>query len=72
MIILDKKRLALISSMLLVAVFAFTFQRASLNNTVQTVTLPVSNKVIVLDARTSENQMKVRKVVVEQQKQKLI
>ena len=52
MIILNKKRLGIICSILLVSVFVFTFQTAKLNNTVQTVSLPVSNKVIVLDART--------------------
>lgn len=50
MIIINKKRLAAIFSLILIAVFAFTFQKADLNKTVQTVTLPVSNKVIVLDA----------------------
>jgi len=48
MIILSKKRLALISSMALIALFTFVFQTA--NKTVETVSLPVSNKVIVLDA----------------------
>ncbi len=52
MIIISKKRIAVISGILLLAVFAFTFQTANLNNTVQTVSLPVSNKVIVIDART--------------------
>lgn len=50
MIVISKKRIAIIGGILLLAVFAFTFQTASLNNTVQTVSLPVSNKVIVLDA----------------------
>ena len=50
MIIISKKRIAIISGILLLAIFAFTFQTASLDNTVQTVSLPVSNKVIVLDA----------------------
>lgn len=50
MIIINKKRLIAISSLLLIAIFAFTFQKADLNKTVQTVSLPVSNKVIVLDA----------------------
>lgn len=50
MIIINKKRLITVSSLLLIAVFAFTFQKADLNRTVPTVTLPVSNKVIVLDA----------------------
>ncbi len=50
MIILSKKRIGTITAILLVALFAFTFQTANLNNTVQTVSLPVSNKVIVVDA----------------------
>ena len=50
MIILDKKRLGIIAGVLLVAIFAFTFQTVSNPKTVQTVSLPVSNKVIVLDA----------------------
>jgi len=52
MIILNKKRLGIIAGILFIAVFAFTFKTAKYNNTVQTVSLPVSNKVIVLDART--------------------
>ncbi len=63
MIILNKKRLVTIASLLLIAVFAFTFQKAQMNNTVQTVTLPVSGKVIVVDARASENQMKAHSLV---------
>lgn len=51
MIILNKKRLGIIAGILIVAVFAFTFQTAKVEKTVQTVSLPVSNKVIVLDAR---------------------
>lgn len=50
MIVLNRKRLSLILGMVFVALFAFTFQTANLNKTVQTVTLPVSNKVIVIDA----------------------
>ena len=50
MIILSKKRLIIISGILMLAIFVFSFQIASFNNTVQTVSLPVSNKVIVLDA----------------------
>lgn len=50
MIIINKKRFIAIFSMILIAICAFTFQKADLNKTVQTVTLPVSNKVIVLDA----------------------
>ena len=64
MIILDKKRLGIIAGILLVAVFVFTFQTAKIGNTMQTVSLPVSSKVIVLDARASESQMKEHKVLI--------
>lgn len=37
-------------SMVCIAVFVFSFQIANTNNTIPTVSLPVSNKVIVLDA----------------------
>lgn len=50
MIILSKKRFGIISTILLISLFVFVFQVASLKQTVQTVSLPVSNKVIVLDA----------------------
>ena len=50
MIILDKKRIGIVASLLLIAVFAFSFQKAELKKTVETVTLPVSGKVIVIDA----------------------
>ena len=64
MIILNKKRLGIIAGILLVAVFVFTFQTAKTGDIVQTVSLPVSSKVIVLDARTSESQMKGHKVLI--------
>lgn len=38
-------------SMVMVAVLAFSFKVADSEKTVQTMSLPVSNKVIVLDAR---------------------
>lgn len=50
MIILSKKRFGIISTILLISLFVFVFQVASSKQTVQTVSLPVSNKVIVLDA----------------------
>ncbi|MBR1803143.1 MAG: hypothetical protein IJ777_04190 [Clostridia bacterium] len=50
MIILNRKRLVVAMSLIIISVFAFTFQIADHQQTVQTVTLPVSNKVIVLDA----------------------
>ena len=60
MIVLNRKRLTIMLSFVMVALFAFSFKIADKSKTVETVTLPVSNKVIVLDARTSENQMRVR------------
>lgn len=50
MVILSKKRFGIISTILLISLFVFVFQVASSKQTVQTVSLPVSNKVIVLDA----------------------
>lgn len=50
MIILSKKRFGIISTVLLISLFIFVFQVASSKQTIQTVSLPVSNKVIVLDA----------------------
>ena len=50
MIILSKKRFGIISTILLISLFVFVFQVASSKQTVQTVSLHVSNKVIVLDA----------------------
>ncbi len=51
MIILSKKRIMLVTSIIMVAMFTFVIQTNSrTTNVVQTVALPVSNKVIVLDA----------------------
>lgn len=50
MIILNKKRLGITLGILLIPVFVFTFQVAKTQNAVPTVSLPVSNKVIVIDA----------------------
>lgn len=50
MIILNKKRIMIIVSMVMIATCAFTIQTAQIKETVQTVALPVSNKVIVIDA----------------------
>ena len=51
MIILSKKRIMLVTSIIMVAMFTFVIQTKSrTTNVVQTVALPVSNKVIVLDA----------------------
>ena len=50
MIVLSKKRLTLILGIVMVALFVFTFQIADTNRSIETVALPVSNKVIVIDA----------------------
>lgn len=52
MIVLNKKRLIAMLSMIFISIFAFSFQVAQDETTVETVSLPVSNKVIVIDART--------------------
>ena len=50
MIILSKKKILVISTCIFVSLFAFILQTSKIENTVQTVALPVSNKVIVIDA----------------------
>jgi len=50
MIILSKKRILTVLGMLIMAMFVFMIQRADTNKTIQTVALPVSEKVIVIDA----------------------
>lgn len=50
MIILNRKRLILISSFVFVSLIACTFTNLQNTKTVETVALPVSNKVIILDA----------------------
>lgn len=50
MIILNRKRLIAMLSMVCISIFVFTFQIAKEEKTVETVALPVTNKVIVIDA----------------------
>lgn len=50
MIVLNRKRLLLITSCVFVSLIACTLNNIQKPNTVQTVALPVSNKVIVIDA----------------------
>ncbi len=55
MIIIRKKRLGLILSLILISVFSFSIAKERTNKTivnesVATVALPVSNKVIIVDA----------------------
>jgi len=82
MIILSKKKI--LYTIGIISMFVFTYMITAYNvsnsnknneinvETVQTVALPVDKKVIIIDARASELQMKERKVATEQQKQKVI
>jgi len=80
MIILSKKKI--LYTIGIISMFIFTYMITAYNvsnsnkinnlETVQTVALPVDKKVIIIDARASELQMKERKVAREQQKQKVI
>ena len=50
MIVISRKRILLIATILCVSVFAFSLNTYSSKKAVETVALPVSNKVIVIDA----------------------
>ena len=52
MIVISKKKILLISSVIMIFIFAFVFQTAKIgnNSSVPTVSLPVSSKTIVIDA----------------------
>ena len=50
MIILKKKRLLLTLNLIILALFACIYSISAYEKTTQTVALPVSNKVIILDA----------------------
>lgn len=50
MVVISKKRILMIVGILFVSLCAFTFQTAKVENTIPTVSLPVSNKVVVIDA----------------------
>lgn len=50
MIVINKKRLLNILGMVFISLFVFSFQIAKEEKTKETVSLPVSNKVIVIDA----------------------
>ncbi len=52
MIIIGKKRIIILSLLAVVSIFACSIVTKRKENTVETVALPVTNKVIVLDART--------------------
>ena len=55
MIVISKKRLVLITSMICISLTAFMIKDSFMyKETIETVNLPVSNKVIVIDARPPE------------------
>ncbi len=51
MVILNKKRLLIVLSAILISMGIFSINAEKAEETIQTVALPVSNKVIVIDAR---------------------
>lgn len=61
MIILKRKRIVFILSMVLVSMFVFMFQVTDKKETIETVGLPVSNKVIVIDAGHGKPDERCRK-----------
>ena len=72
MIVLRKKRIIFVLSCFVFSIFAFyLFQNGHSDiKTIETVSLPISNKVIVIDARASEHLMREHKAQMEQLKQK--
>ncbi len=67
MILLRKKRILFIITMIFISIFTYFLGINYNKNTVQTVSLPVTNKVVVLDAghRTEKMQEHNRKMVVQ-------
>lgn len=50
MILLRKKRILFVLTMVFISIFTYFFSTSYLEKTIQTVSLPVTNKVVVLDA----------------------
>lgn len=50
MILLPKKRILFIILVVFVSVFTYFLSTENLNKTIETVSLPITNKVVVLDA----------------------
>jgi len=61
MIIIQKKRLIYIGLMVFVSIFVCSMTVNNTENTVQTVAIPVSNKVIVVDAGHGKPDERCRK-----------
>lgn len=69
MILLPKKRILFIILVVFVSVFTYFLSTENLNKTIQTVSLPVTNKVVVLDAGHRTEKMKERHHKMVRQKQ---
>lgn len=52
MILLPKKRILLIITVVFISVFSYLLGNYEKQNTIQTVSLPVTNKIVVIDARS--------------------
>lgn len=74
MIVMNRKRISVIVLVILVGIFTFSYQstKDSQKESLPVTSTPVSGKVVVLDARSSEYLMKEHKVVMGQQKRKPI
>jgi len=72
MIVLNKKKIIFTLGIILVTVFALTIKHESNEETLQTVALPVTNKVIVIDARTWHSRWRSAKQHTVPQKHKQI
>ena len=75
MIVINKKRISIITICLLLGIFAYSYQgtKISLDEEIQeTTSTPVSGKVIVVDAGHGVPDERSTKFVTEQQKRKLI
>ncbi len=60
MILLEKKRIMLIIAVVFVSISFYLIQDKNAYETVQTVSLPVTNKVVILDAGHRSGKMKVQ------------
>lgn len=71
MLIISKKRIFLMITIVFVSIATFSI-KVNQENTIVTSSLPVTNKVIILDARASENQMRELLVILGLLKRALI
>ena len=71
MLIISKKRMLLILTVFMLSIATYTVNIKK-EDTLTTSSLPVTNKVIILDARASESQMREHLVAVERRKRLLI